>query len=93
MQPSSRKFGNAVRKCLTDNPFAAIATVKTSTTSFGGFGFGEGVFSTITADNPIPDNVKALLKSVQQEFEAQADEGNHFIIQLAGSPYPFGGTI
>ena len=92
-QPSARKFGNAVRKCLTDNPFAAIATVKASTTSFSGLGYGEGIFATITTDHPIPETLKPKLIAVQAEFEALADDGNHFIISLGGSAYPFGGKL
>jgi hypothetical protein len=93
MQPTARQFGNAVKKCLVEHPFGAIATVKSKTTSFSGFGYGSGIFAEITTTHSIPDSTKDYLKKVQAEFEAQADEGNHFIISLAGSPYPFGGSI
>jgi hypothetical protein len=91
MQPSSRKFGNAVRKVLKDYGFEAPCTA--TTTSFSGFGYGESIQAEITTSVAIPDDLYEKLLVVRNEFELLADKGNHFIVSLGGSAYPFGGTI
>ena len=92
MQPSSRKFGNAVRKCLATFPTSNI-TCKTKTTSFGGFGMGDGIIAELDCLEPISDEQRSALALVRDEFEAQADNGNHFWISLRCRDYPFGGKI
>lgn len=93
MQPSARKFGNAVRKCLVAHPTHNIIGTKTKTTSFGGMGMGDGIFAELECLEPISDEQRSALALVRDEFEVQADEGNHFIISLGGRAYPFGGKI
>jgi hypothetical protein len=93
MQPSARKFGNAIRKCLNDNPFFTLATVTTNTIQFSGLGYGAGIFATIKTLNALPDTLIEKLKVIQAEFQAQADNGNRFIISLTGEAYPLGDRI
>ena len=93
-QPTTRKFTTAVKKCLADNNQMS-ATVKGSTTSFSGFGYGEGTFATITSPTStrLPEAVSLALTKIKDEFNTKADEGNKFIIDLSGPAYPMGGKI
>ena len=91
MQPTARQFGNAVRKCLSEHPYDSQPKVKTKTWGFGGLGYGESIDAEIITSSLVPDSTQAALSKVRSEFEDQASESNHFLISLAGSPYPFGG--
>ena len=93
-QPTTRKFTTAVKKALADNNQIS-ATVKGSTTSFGGFGYGIGMFATITCPTctRMPEAVRLALTKVKDEFNTLADEDNKFIINLSGPAYPMGGKI
>lgn len=89
-QPSARKYGNAIRNALKNTPYSCT----TKTIGFSGFGYGCSIVAEIrTFDQPITSGLRELLISVRNQFEALADDGNHFIIELKGPAYPFGGTI
>jgi hypothetical protein len=87
--PTAREFGASVRKSVKDVP--GIVRVRASTTSFAGFGYGSGIFATVECETRQPEEVLDRLRDIRAAFEARAQDGDHFIIQLQGPAYPFGG--
>lgn len=94
MEQTASSFGAAIRKILKNHPEApAGVKVKASTTSFAGFGYGSSVTAEVDSHHLLTDSVVEQLLDVRQQFEKQADEGNHFMITLVGNAYPFHHTI
>jgi len=94
IQPTARQFGAAVRKCLKQRDEAdRVQKVTAETTSFSVLGYGTGIFAGITCTQRLSESALTELRKVREWHEARADEGNHFIIELRGAPYPFGGVV
>ncbi len=90
-QPTVRSFGAAVRNVLKAHGSEAVVTAET--VSFSGFGYGAGVFARIETSKPVEGDLRKDLLKVEEEFESKREGEDHFIINLAGPAYPFGGKL
>jgi len=97
--PTSRQFGNALRKKLKE--LSVEATVKVATTTFAGLGYGEGCFASIHVEHALSPEQSAAMYKIKENFKSDQDKfkftpgfeknKSTFVIQLKGPDYPFGG--
>jgi len=93
-QPTARQFGAAVRKFLKQSGAdGRVIKVTAETTDFSGLGYGSGIFAEILCSKRLLETTLTGLRHVRDQHEDRASEGNHFIIELRGEPYPFGGVV